>query len=124
MKRLIFDLDNTLCVAINGDYINAKPKHDIIEQLRTYKEQGFEIVISTSRNMRTFAGDTDKIRTFTLPIIIEWLQRHNVPYDDIIIGKPWCGTDGFYIDDRAIRPNEFVDLTYAEIINLITTSGE
>lgn len=119
MKRLIFDLDQTLCSTVNGDYINSTPVWPVIEKLREYKSHGFEIVISTSRNMRTYAGNTGKISANTLPIIIEWLKRHDVPFDEIYVGKPWCGTEGFYIDDRAIRPQELVNLSYSEIMQLI-----
>ena len=119
MKRLIFDLDDTLCRTINADYANSIPIWPVIVKLRQYKADGFEIAISTSRNMRSYEGNTGKIAANTLPIIIEWLKRHNVPFDEIYIGKPWCGTDGFYIDDRAIRPQELVDLSYPEIMQLI-----
>lgn len=119
MKRLIFDLDETLCSTTNGDYVNSIPIWPVIEKLREYRASGFEIVISTSRNMRTYAGNTGKISANTLPIIIDWLNRHNVPFDEVYVGKPWCGTDGFYIDDRAIRPQELVDLSYTEIMKLI-----
>lgn len=119
MKRLIFDLDNTISFSIDSNYIDSKPDLVIIDRMRTYKDKGFEIIISTSRNMRTYKGNLGKINAHTLPIIIEWLDKHNVPYDEIIVGKPWCGTDGFYIDDRAIRPSEFLRYDYNEIINLI-----
>lgn len=119
MKRLIFDLDETLCSTINGDYVNSTPIWPVIEKLREYKANGFEIAISTSRNMRTYAGNTGKIAANTLPIIIDWLRRHDVPFDEIYVGKPWCGTEGFYIDDRAIRPQELVNLSYPEIMQLI-----
>ena len=119
MKRLIFDLDNTISFTIDSNYIDAKPNLAIIDRMRTYKDNGFEIIISTSRNMRTYKGSIEKINAHTLPIIIEWLDKNNVPYDEIIVGKPWCGTDGFYIDDRAIRPSEFLCYDYNEIINLI-----
>jgi capsule biosynthesis phosphatase len=119
MKRLIFDLDNTISFSIDSNYIDSKPDLVIIDRIRTYKDKGFEIIISTSRNMRTYKGSIGKINAHTLPIIIEWLDKHNVPYDEIIVGKPWCGTDGFYIDDRAIRPSEFLRYDYNEIINLI-----
>lgn len=124
MKRLIVDLDNTISLTKNGDYANAKPISDVINQLKKYKSQGFEIVISSSRNMRTFSGNTGKINIHTLPIIIEWLKKHDVPYDEIYVGKPWCGYEGFYIDDRAIRPDEFISLTYEEIKKLIKMEEE
>ena len=119
MKRLIFDLDNTICETINGDYENSIPRIDIINKLKEYKINGFDIVISTSRNMRTYNNNIGKISANTLPIIIKWLNDHNIPFDEIFIGKPWCGHDGFYIDDRSLRPREFEQLSYNEILELI-----
>ena len=119
MKRIIMDLDDTICQTIDGDYRNSIPVAPVIETMQEYKRLGFEIVINTSRNMRTYKGNTGKIAANTLPIIIEWLNKHNVPYDEIYIGKPWCGTEGFYVDDRSIRPDEFVKHTLQEIYELI-----
>jgi capsule biosynthesis phosphatase len=124
MKRLIMDLDNTITLTENGDYRNAKPIIPVIEKLREYKAKGFEIVISSSRNMRTYKGNVGKINVHTLPIIMDWLERHNVPYDEIYIGKPWCGHDGFYVDDRAVRPDEFALMSYDEIRKLTKMDGE
>nr|WP_315846888.1 capsular biosynthesis protein [uncultured Achromobacter sp.] len=118
MKRIIMDLDDTICRTVNGDYRNATPIDEVVIQMRKYKELGFEIAISTSRNMRTYGGNLGKINANTLPIIIEWLDRHGVPYDEIYSGKPWCGTEGFYVDDRAIRPDEFARLSYGEVRKL------
>ncbi len=119
MKRLIFDLDDTICFTVNGDYENSAPNNELILKLKEYKKNGFEIVISTSRNMRTYEGCVGKINANTLPIIISWLERHCVPYDEIYVGKPWCGKEGFYIDDKAIRPNEFVNYEYSEIAAIV-----
>ena len=119
MKRIIIDLDETICRAENGDYANAAPVPEVVERLRWYHSQGFEIAIHTSRNMRTYAGAVGKINANTLPLIIDWLQRHDVPYDEIHVGKPWCGHDGFYVDDRAVRPAEFASMDYAALLQLI-----
>ena len=124
MKRLIVDLDNTITLTEDGDYKNAKPIASVIEKLKEYKAQGFEIIISSSRNMRTYEGNVGKINVNTLPIIIDWLERHNVPYDEIYVGKPWCGHDGFYVDDRAVRPDEFALMSYDEIRKLTKMDGE
>ena len=124
MKRLIMDLDNTITLTENGDYRNAKPIIPVIEKLREYKAKGFEIVINSSRNMRTYEGNVGKINVNTLLIIMDWLERHNVPYDEIYVGKPWCGHDGFYVDDRAVRPDEFASMSYDEIRKLTKMGGE
>lgn len=119
MKKLIVDLDGTLTKANTSDYINVSPRNDVIEQLRKYKADGFSIVISTARNMRTYDGNIGKINIHTLPIITDWLDKHDVPYDEVLVGKPWCGHDGFYIDDRALRPSEFANMSKNEINNLL-----
>lgn len=121
MKRLVIDLDNTITSG-DGDrsYENQIPNHEVIQRIRDYKSKGFEIVIYSSRNMRTYGGSVGKINANTLPVIIEWLKRHDVDYDEIWVGKPWCGTEGFYVDDRAVRPSEFVELDYHEVMALIS----
>lgn len=116
--RIIIDLDNTICNSKNG-YKNAIPNLDVIRKIYEYKNKGYDIVIHSSRNMRTYENNIGKINANTLPDMIEWLNKNNVPYDEIIVGKPWCGKNGFYVDDRAIRPDEFVNLNENEIIKLL-----
>ena len=119
MKRLVFDLDGTLTLGSNGDYSSDRPDMDVIKKLRDYKSHGFEIVIYTARQMRTHQNNIGKINAHTLPTIIDWLDKHLVPYDEIFVGKPWCGNEGFYVDDKSIRPSEFKALTLLEINKLL-----
>ena len=74
--------------------------------------------------MRTYEGNVGKINIHTLPVIIQWLEQHEVPYDEIIVGKPWCGHEGFYIDDRAVRPSEFAELDFEGINQLLEKEAE
>lgn len=120
MKRLVFDLDGTLTHDdVSLGYAERAPNAAMVEKLRAYREQGFEIVICSARNMRTYAGDIGKINANTLPVIVDWLARHQIPYDEIHVGKPWCGTQGFYVDDKAVRPSEFLALSHDEIHALL-----
>ena len=119
MKKIIIDLDGTLTVESEGKYSTKQLNHEVIDACRRYKNKGFEIIISTSRSMRSYEGNIGKINIHTLPGIISWLEKHNVPYDEIHVGKPWCGFNGFYVDDKSIRPSEFVSLSYEEIIELL-----
>ncbi|WP_262690032.1 HAD family hydrolase [Kordiimonas aestuarii] len=118
MKRLVVDIDNTMTIP-GDDYAALEPNQPVIEQLRAYKAQGFEIVLYSSRNMRTHENNLGKITAKTVPTLVKWLETNGIPYDEIWMGKPWCGHDGFYIDDRAVRPNEFVEKTYEEIRTLL-----
>lgn len=124
MKKLIVDLDDTVSITEKGDYINSKPIMAVIEMLKKYKAEGFEIIINSSRNMRTYESNIGKINIYTLPNIIDWLQKNDVPFDEVYIGKPWCGFDGFYIDDKCIRPSEFVEKSYDEILQLLKKEKE
>ena len=119
MKRLIIDIDSTLTLGDTSDYVNVGLNIDVANQLHAYKKEGFEIVLYTSRNMRTHNSSIGKITAHTLPVILEWLKKHDVPYDEIWVGKPWCGHQGFYVDDKAIRPDEFINMSYDEICDLI-----
>lgn len=119
MKKIIIDLDGTLTNADTKDYRNVSPRLDVIERLISFKELGYYVIIHTARNMNSFNCNIGKINIHTIPVITEWLDKHGVPYDEIVVGKPWCGTDGFYVDDKAIRPDEFVTLSENEISKLI-----
>jgi capsule biosynthesis phosphatase len=120
MKKLIVDLDGTITIDNKEkEYFEKDVNIPLVKKLNDYKKNGFFITIFTARNMNTFKGDKKKIIKYTLPAIKKWLSENNVPYDEIIIGKPWCGFDGFYIDDKSIRPDEFINLSHEEIINII-----
>lgn len=118
VNKIVIDLDNTISHAV-ADYESAEPDNNVIKKLLEYKSAGFTIVIHTSRNMRTYKSNLGLINVHTLPKIIDWLDKHAVPYDEIIVGKPWCGDQGFYVDDRAIRPKEFLDLSYQDILKIL-----
>lgn len=120
VKRIVIDLDDTLTVReIGVAYPSHVPRLDVVARLREYQQMGFEIVIHTARNMRTFSGSIGKINVQTLPDILTWLQKHEIPFDEVIVGKPWCGESGFYVDDKSIRPDEFANLSYQQIQKLL-----
>ncbi len=119
MKRLILDIDGTIASKFDSSYENCLPNKEVVNKLINYKNDGYEIVFYTSRNMKTFDSNIGKIIANTVPIIVAWLNKHNIPFDEIHIGKPWCGDEGFYVDDKAIRPEEFVNLSRSEIKDLL-----
>ncbi len=119
MKRIVIDLDNTITLGDNKDYLEVSPNLEVVETIKKYKEMGFEIVIATARNMRTHNNSLGKIVAKTVPIISEWCEKHGIEYDELWVGKPWCGHEGFYVDDRAIRPGEFVNMSLDEINHLL-----
>jgi len=120
MKKIIIDLDNTITIDNSSqEYSDKKVNDEVRRKLFEYQKNGFVICVNTARNMNSFGGNIGIINKITLPIIIEWLEANEVPYDELIVGKPWCGSEGFYVDDRAIRPDEFVNLTFDEIKKIL-----
>jgi len=114
------DLDGTITRDDpSRGYAEKEPDLAVVEKIRCYRDMGFTIIIYSARNMQTFENAVGKINAHTLPIIIDWLRRHDIPFDEIHVGKPWCGREGFYVDDRAIRPSEFVSLTLEQIHELL-----
>jgi capsule biosynthesis phosphatase len=121
-KCIVIDIDGTLCREKGADesYAALMPVEPVLEMLRAYKQAGFYIILFTARNMRTFDGNVGRILARTGPVLMEWLTRHDVPFDELHFGKPWQGAGGFYVDDKAIRPSEFVTLSYDEIKSLLS----
>jgi capsule biosynthesis phosphatase len=120
-KCLVMDVDGTIC-PIKGpeqSYADLEPDREMVARLRWYREQGYYLILQTSRNMRSYEGNVGLINARTLPALVEWLQRHEIPYDEIHVGKPWAGRTGFYVDDRAIRPAEFLALSPDEVAERI-----
>jgi capsule biosynthesis phosphatase len=119
-NKIIVDLDGTLTKSDETkSYLDLHPDLDLVEVLRNYHERGYQVAIYTARNMRTYNNNIGSINAHTIPIIIDWLRRHNVPFDEIHVGKPWCGNDGFYVDDRAVRPSEFKKFSEVELKELL-----
>lgn len=117
---VVVDLDGTLALeSPTGDYADCPVNEPLLARLREWRAAGSRIVVHTARNMRTHEGRIGLINAHTLPAVVEWLDRHDVPYDEIHVGKPWPGPRGFYVDDRAIRPDEFVSLGAEEIAALL-----
>ena len=103
MKTIVMDLDNTISFTKNGDYSAAEVDIEVVAKMREYKEMGFKIVIHSARNMRTYDGNLGLINANTLPVVMRWLDENDIPYDEILMGKPWCGFDGFYVDDKQLE---------------------
>ncbi len=120
----VFDIDGTLCPIKKKDqrYEDLVPYQDMVEKIRYYKENGAKIVLYTSRNMNSFKGNMGLINKNTAPVLGRWLEKWDIPYDEIVYGKVWPGFKGFYVDDRTVRPDEFLSSTPEELEELCKRS--
>lgn len=113
----ILDIDGTICPIKQKSetYEELVPYPEMLEKIRYYKEHGAKIVLFTSRNMNSYQGNIGLINAHTAKVLLNWLDKWEIPYDEIIYGKPWPGHEGFYVDDRAVRPNEFLQYSPEEL---------
>jgi capsule biosynthesis phosphatase len=106
--RICFDLDNTLVTypTVCGDYTTVKPIKNMIDFIHDLHKDGNTIIIHTARRMNTHSGNIGKVNRDIGKITFDTLERFNIPYDEIVFGKPYADV---YIDDRAINPykNDF-----------------
>lgn len=114
---LIVDVDGTLCPIKkkDEDYKDLVPYKKIVDKLIDYHNSGVKIVLFSSRNMNSFNGNLGLINKNTAKVLYEWLEKWNIPYDEILFGKPWPGHFGFYVDDRSVRPDEFLEHSFDEL---------
>ena len=113
----IFDIDGTLCPIKGKDerYEDMVPYKEMIDRMREYKDHGARIILFTSRNMNTYQGNIGLINANTAKVVLDWLEKWEIPYDEIFYGKPWPGHNGFYVDDRTVRPDEFLNKSVDEL---------
>lgn len=112
MKSIVFDLDDTICFPnhsvsdTHGKYANALPNPPIIEAMRKLHENGYHIIIASARRMVTHANDVFKVMEDVGDITVEWLHANDVPFDELMFGKPYSST--YYVDDKAMTPEMFL----------------
>lgn len=109
MKRFCFDLDGTICEnkTENETYEDVLPKPGAVSYLKELREKGHYIIILTARNMATHNNNLGKIIAKQGPIVIEWLKKYDIPYDELLFGKP---NADYFIDDKGISFTDFESL--------------
>lgn len=116
-KALVVDIDGTLCPIKTPDqsYADLVPEPMMLAKLRRLHAEGWHIILFTARGMRSNDGNIGKITRNVAPTLLQWLANHAIPFDELQLGKPWPGRCGVYIDDRAVRPREFVEMSFDEL---------
>lgn len=100
--RICIDLDGVICRLREPgqDYADLQPVDGAVEKLRQLKAAGHYLIINTARHMKTCQGNVGLVVARKGAVTLDWLARHEVPYDEIHFGKPHAQV---YIDDNAWR---------------------
>ena len=116
---IVFDLDDTICYPNHNasdteiKYGYALANNDVINRMKTLREEGFYIIIHSARRMLTHNGDIDKIHKDVWDTTVDWLETYDVPYDELVFGKPYANT--YYVDDKAMNLEEFKEWVDYEV---------
>ena len=115
--RICIDLDGTICeLRKNGEsYADVNPCLGSKRMLDALKMEGHIIIIHTARNMETQGHNVGKVIKNVGKITLDWLDKYEIPYDEIYFGKP---NADLTIDDRSIRFEGWGKLSLDEINNL------
>ena len=102
MLKICIDIDGVVAGFKNeGDtYADVLPIPGAIEKIRAFKASGHHIILYTARHMKTCQGNLGLVAARVGGLTLDWLKRHQIPYDEIYFGKPWAD---IYIDDNAFR---------------------
>jgi capsule biosynthesis phosphatase len=107
-STMIVDLDGTLAVDDKRTAYPDRPLNPAIARaVAVAREQGYAVTVVTARGMRTYGNDQEAVERHVRPQVEAWLRVRHVACDGLIVGKPWCGPRGFYVDDRAMHLEEF-----------------
>lgn len=110
MTTYVVDIDGTLCLSEPGcDYSKCEPINDVINSVNKCYDNGDNIILLTARGMRSYNKDIEQINKYVKPVLVEWLNKHNVKYDQLIMGKPWGEGGVFYVDDKCLTPEQFIE---------------
>ncbi len=86
---LSIDIDGVVAtIREDLDYALAEPIPGAREALQQFKAEGYFLILHTARHINKLRATQD------------WLRRHEIPFDHLVMGKP---TARYYIDDRALR---------------------
>lgn len=103
-KTLVVDIDGTICEDDSSkSYASRLPISSVVNSLVDAHLNGAYIILFTSRNVNTYKGNIGLINKYTAPQVLDWLNLHDIPYDEIYFGKPW-GDNLTFVDDKACLP--------------------
>ncbi len=108
--RIVIDLDGTICpIKASGQtYEELEALPGAAERIRELRAAGHYIIIQTARNMATCGSNLGKVMRNIGKVTLDWLERHDIEYDEIYFGKPNADV---YVDDRALRFEDWAMVT-------------
>lgn len=121
--RICFDIDGVIAnfKAPNQNYSDVLPIEGASEVIRNLRLGGHEVILHTARQMKTTNGNVSKVLAREGKNLFDWLEKHEIEYDEILFGKPYAD---LYVDDNAIRFTSWKDFLADKTITRILESNK
>ena len=100
----VFDIDGTICTLSDGNYEDAKPLQNRINEINKLYDKGHKILFHTARGM----GRSDNSQVYAERLLYKFtkaqLEEWGVKYHRLFMGKP---SGDIYIDDKGEKDENF-----------------
>jgi phosphatidate phosphatase PAH1 len=103
-KKFVFDVDGTICTATDGNYSEAKPFINRIQQINKLYDEGNTIVFLTARGMGSSSNNCQEARSKWEDLTRNQLKLWGVKFHELFMCKP---AGDCYIDDKGINDQDF-----------------
>lgn len=103
--RFVIDIDDTILFTENRDFENSVPNIQVIKKINQLYDEGWEIILYTARGAKSCKTLEERIAKYE-DVTKRWLEKNNVKYHDLVFGKMNATV---YVDDKAMRPDEFIN---------------
>jgi len=113
-RTIVCDIDDTISVSTTHDWENANPVWDVIDKINKLYDEGWTIILMTARGQVSCNGDFQKADEKYRSKMEAWLKKYGVKYHMLSFEKYLAS---YYIDDKSLLPESFVDLDIREITN-------
>ena len=107
--RIAIDIDGTIASLRKSSesYADIQPLPGAPEKIQALKAAGHYVILLTARHMKTCQGNVGLVVARQGRTLLDWLDRHKIPYDEIWFGKPHAD---IYIDDNGFRFERWSDI--------------
>ena len=104
-KTVAFDLDDVICFRTSDSgaiekYRSCEPYSEMIYIVNNCYENGYKVIIYTSRGMTCFKGNTNDIYSNLYELTVQQLKHWGVKYHQLIMGKAHYD---ILIDDKCLN---------------------
>lgn len=111
-RTIVCDVDDTISSSTDHIWENAIPIQNTIDKINKLYDAGWIIILLTARGQLSCNGDCEVADSKYRDKMEAWLNKNGVKYHFLSFEKYLAA---FYIDDKAMTPEEFYDLDIREI---------